>query len=443
MTGCHTQVFCALYRLPTSTALNGPKLIGLVSFLLLPAFSQFQDEGPLLVPKKYVKNVVNILRHAKKQNKATTGWLAYTSRSNGADAELTTLLNRRIDLIPSLPFLFFSIVCPVIHLAYRHTESRGIMDSPSPHDMPLIIFKLTSSQFPKGHVPNVVEFYPRTHSDDTRPETPLFTPTQSLCQIRLDVPTEIIRTINGQETKWNISGSLPLMLLINRLSPDDSPTILHNLSAPRISKGHWPVAVSSPPEGYKVYDFDVPMDVLAKFYEEQLALAHMDIRFGLLHSCIKEASVIVTHQPPFQKGAPRRSKMPESEIRTAIEMNPHLSKKLEFAVFVNKYDLLVMVKEEILPHPTIQEIEELGDMLVISAVTQQRIHARGVVRSVEPPYALVRFSPAYSLADVLKSVASFGPVHSHQLVQQAGLLDINPTSQHTWLTGPLCLDPSS
>ena len=81
-----------------------------------------------------------------------------------------------------------------------------------------------------------------------------------------------------------------------------------------------------------------------------------------------------------------------------------------------------MVKEEILLHPTIQEIEELGDMLVISAVTQQQIHARDVVRSVEPPHALVRFSQAFSLADVLKSVSTYGPVHSHQLFQQAGLL---------------------
>ena len=314
--------------------LDWSKLIGLVSFLLLPAFTRFQDEGPFLAHKTYVKNVVNMLRDAKKQNKASTVWLAYTSQSNVADAELVTLLDRRIDLIPSLPFLYLSIVCPVIHLQYRHTESRGIMDSPSPHDMPHIIFQLTSAQVPKGHVPNVLEFYPRTHSDDTRPKTPLLTPRQSLFQTRLDVPTEIIRTIDGQETKWNISGSLPLMLLINDLSPDDPSTILHNLSAPRITNAHWPVTVSSPPEGFKVYDSQVPMDGLAKFYEEQSALADMDIWFGLLHSSIKEASVIVTHQPPFRKGALQRSKMPANEIRTAIEMNPHLSKRLEFAVFL-------------------------------------------------------------------------------------------------------------
>ena len=117
----------------------------------------------------------------------------------------------------------------MIHLAYRHTESRGIMGSPSPHDMPLINSQLISSQIPKGHVLNNVEFYPRTHSEDIRPETPLFTPT---FQLSLDVPTKIIRTIDGQATKWNISGSLPLMLLINGPSPADSSTILHNLSVP-------------------------------------------------------------------------------------------------------------------------------------------------------------------------------------------------------------------
>ena len=90
--------------------LDWSKLIGLVSFLLLPVFSPFQDEGPFLAHKTYVKNVVNMLRDAKKQNKATTVWLAYTSRSNVADAELATLLDRRIDLIPSLPFFFVNSV---------------------------------------------------------------------------------------------------------------------------------------------------------------------------------------------------------------------------------------------------------------------------------------------------------------------------------------------
>ena len=67
--------------------LDWSKLIGLVSFLILPALSPFQDEEPFLAHKTYVKNVVDMLRDAKKQDKATTVWLAYTSRSNVADAE--------------------------------------------------------------------------------------------------------------------------------------------------------------------------------------------------------------------------------------------------------------------------------------------------------------------------------------------------------------------
>ena len=102
--------FLRTLSIPDIHGLDWSKLIGLVSFLLLPAFSPFQDEGPFLAHKTYVKNVVNMLRDAKKQNKATTVWLAYTSRSNVAHAELATLLDRRINLIPSLPFLFFSMV---------------------------------------------------------------------------------------------------------------------------------------------------------------------------------------------------------------------------------------------------------------------------------------------------------------------------------------------
>ena len=72
--------------------LDRTKLIGLVSFLLLPAFSPFQDDGPFLAHKIYIKNTVNMLREAKKQNKVTTVWLAHSSRSNVADAKLATLL---------------------------------------------------------------------------------------------------------------------------------------------------------------------------------------------------------------------------------------------------------------------------------------------------------------------------------------------------------------
>ena len=81
-----------------------------------------------------------------------------------------------------------------------------------------------------------------------------------------------------------------------------------------------------------------------------------------------------------------------------------------------------MVKDEILLQLAIQEIENLGDLLVISATTQQRLRAKDVVRTVQPPHVLVRFSPSVSVADVLHVVSVLGPVATHQLFQQAGLL---------------------
>ena len=81
-----------------------------------------------------------------------------------------------------------------------------------------------------------------------------------------------------------------------------------------------------------------------------------------------------------------------------------------------------MVHETMLAQPTVQEVEDMGDLICISGHTQQRVFAREVARQVEPPYALVRFSPAFSIPDVLQSVACFGPVASHKTFQQSGTL---------------------
>ena len=58
--------------------------------------------------------------------------------------------------------------------------------------------------------------------------------------------------------QWNITGSLPLMLLLNGLSSDDTSTILKELQFPRITKSCWPVLINSAPENYKPFGFLCP-----------------------------------------------------------------------------------------------------------------------------------------------------------------------------------------
>ena len=137
--------------------------------------------------------------------------------------------------------------------------------------------------------------------------------------------------------------------------------------------------------------------------------------------------------------------MPSNEIRTAIEMNPPLYRKFAFLVLLNKYDLLGMVHEPMLIQPTVQEVEDLGDLICVSAQTQQRVFAKEVAKVVEPPYTLVCFFPTFSTKDVLKSAASFGPVESHQLFQQSGILLVKYQSPDSaalaygaTLPGPVC-----
>ena len=71
----------------------------------------------------------------------------------------------------------------------------------------------------------------------------------SLFQIRVDVPIDITRVVDKVEVKWHISGSLPLMLMLNGLDPDDTSTVLKELTIMRITKACWPVVINSAPEG--------------------------------------------------------------------------------------------------------------------------------------------------------------------------------------------------
>ena len=102
--------FLRSFSIADMTNFEWPKLIGLVSFAILPSFAPFQDEPPFFSHRTIVKQIVAMLRAAKKQDKPTTFWLAYQARSNVADVELATVLDRRIDLVPSLGFLWLSVV---------------------------------------------------------------------------------------------------------------------------------------------------------------------------------------------------------------------------------------------------------------------------------------------------------------------------------------------
>ena len=212
------------------------------------------------------------------------------------------------------------------------------------------------------------------------------------------------------------------MLMLNGLNPDDTSTVLRELTMPRITKTFWPVVVNSAPEGYKPFDFFVPFDVLGNFYDEQPALMDMGVSVGLLDRSVKESALIITHHPRFQKNGPRRRKMPSDEVRTAVEMNPPLYRKFAFLVLLNKYDVLGMVHNPMPIKPAVQEIECLGKMICVSAHTNNRVFARDFFREVEPPYAIARYPPTLDVRDVLKSAPPFGPVESHQVFQQSGFL---------------------
>ena len=137
----------------------------------------------------------------------------------------------------------------------------------------------------------------------------------------------------------------------------------------------------------------MPFDVLGNFYNEQPALMDMGVSIGLLDRSVKESALIITHQPHFQKNGPRRRKMPSDEVRTAVETNPPLYRKIAFLVLLNKYDVLGMVGDPMLIQPAAQEIECLGKMICVSAHTNNRVFTKDFSPEVQPPYAIARYPP--------------------------------------------------
>ena len=186
-------------------------------------------------------------------------------------------------------------------------------------------------------------------------------PTQaSLFQLGIDVPNKVVLDVEGTEVVWDITGTLPLMLMLNGLGPDDTPTVLRDIVVPMITKDHWPIPVNSSPDTHKISDLHVPLDVLSRFYEETDALGEMRVSMGLLHESVKDNALVITHQPRFQKGGLKKKKMPSPEIRDVIGMNSSLRKKFAFIVLLNKYDIFAMVHERMLIQPAVQEISKFG-----------------------------------------------------------------------------------
>ena len=222
------------------------KLAGLTVFIILPSFSPFDGEPPFYSHKAIAKQLVSLLRFSKKNGKTTHIWLAYISRSNVADSSFATLVGRRIDLIPTLSFLYLSVVCPILHLAVRDANINLIVENTSPLDHPLIIMHLTSSPLPKKHVARTVEFFPRVAPDEAVSDS-IYQQRATLFQLRMHVPSIVVLDYEGSQVTWDITGTLPLILMLNGLSPDDTSTVLRDILAPRITKEFWHIPVNSCP----------------------------------------------------------------------------------------------------------------------------------------------------------------------------------------------------
>ena len=177
-----------------------------------------------------------------------------------------------------------------------------------------------------------IEMFPKDTSGTENPA--IFTPEATLFQLRLDIPSRVAVEMEGNIVEWDITGTLPLMLMLNGLSPDDTCSILKDITVPEKTKEYWPVVVNASPESYRIFDFHIAIHTLSCFYDEQETLVEMNISLGLLHKPVKPDSSVMTHQPRYQKGPPKKRKMVSNEVRDARTMNSALLKEFSFLVYM-------------------------------------------------------------------------------------------------------------
>ena len=72
-----------------------------------------------------------------------------------------------------------------------------------------------------------MEFFPRLTPTETADT--VYEPHPSLFQLRIDVPNKVVLDVEGTEVVWDITGTLPLMLMLNGLGPDDASTVLRDI----------------------------------------------------------------------------------------------------------------------------------------------------------------------------------------------------------------------
>ena len=101
------------------------------------------------------------------------------------------------------------------------------------------------------------------------------------------------------------------MMMLNGLSPDDTSMCSKDIIAPRITKEYWPIPVSSCPKGFKVFNFQMSLEVLSRFYEERDTLVDVQISLALLHKSVNGNSMVIADELQKRKKCrPTKSKTP-------------------------------------------------------------------------------------------------------------------------------------
>ena len=386
-------------------------LVGKTTLVLLPDYSPFKDDPPFFSHKTFVNACTSVLKTAKVQSKPTHIYFAYMCRQSPTNERLAPMLDKRIDLIPLAAWCRQIYVFPMICMSKRDSDLRltpGTVPSPTP----MIIQHLFSGVNP-GHVPGIASHF--LHGDvQENAEFGIVAPQSMLVHVRIDSP----RVLPNDD--YQVTCALDLIRRLNKLGPDDGSTVLRGMVNPRYPATYIPRPVSSAPDGYAVWDWHVPPDVLMALMADEEELREDEISWSIIDG--SERTVTLSHVPAWVKGAPRAPKRQASSIRDSLYTDKSLAGKFASLTFTSKYDVLAQLNEGVNKTVMASQLKNLDNIVMQCPITHKTIAANGKITRVEPPQVIVCYPPSYAPAQVVQLMAAFGPVLSHQPMPVAGQL---------------------
>jgi hypothetical protein len=216
--------------------------------------------------------------------------------------------------------------------------------------------------------------------------------------------------------------AIRLVMMLNLIDPSESTSQFRAASeCLRYPAEPLPQMQKSSPEGIAIAHYHVPPPILLCLEEDRDSLKLGGVDWIVLPDS-QEGLFVVNHVPRRRPDGKRAFKASALEVRDGLLAAPSISSLLEFAIILNRWEVLIRPRDGVHAPLLSAALLNLDNYSLFDATTLTRIFPQQKMSVCSDPEILV-FYPLHLLPQyVLSVVASISPILGHQDTGKAGSL---------------------